>query len=236
MISLIVSSPNKIRRAEYIQKYCLQLEIDPLDITIIEKDTPVKQNVRRDVSTGTSKSIGIEEIKYMQKKLFFKPIKSPTKAVVIEDAQLLTTEAQNAMLKVLEEPPKHTIIILSATSAEPLLPTIISRCKIIELEQEIQKLSENEIEELLGFIENLPKMPVGEKFKKAEQLSKDKEKALVWIEKIILLLREQMLKQVQNNQADVNSTLQNLKSFQKTHTLLKTTNVNTRFLLENTLL
>ncbi len=248
MISIIISSPNKTKRQEYIQKYCYELSIDPLDITIIERET---------VAKPLKNSIGIEEIKFMQKKLFLKPIRSPTKAVIIEDAQLLTTEAQNAMLKVLEEPPAHTIIILSTESKEPLLPTIISRCKIIELEHEEQKLSENQIKELTEFIENLPKMPVGEKFKKAEQLSKDKDKTIEWTTSLILVLRERLLSCHSERPTGVETTprsgeyprgeshtttllsrnyLTQLKSFQNLNTLLKTTNVNPRFAIENTLL
>lgn len=227
MTSFIVISTDKKKRQEYIQKYCKDLSIDPLDITTIQKDTALKQNIN---------TIGIEEIKNMQKKLFLRPIKSPTKAVILQDAQLLTTQAQNALLKVLEEPPDHTIIILSCRSKESLLPTIISRCQIIDLMDERQKLSDQETKDLTQFIKNFAKMPVGEKFKKAESLAKEKEKALAWIENIIVILREQVLEQTKKNQPDINSALRSLRSFQKTHTLLKTTNVNPRFLLETTLL
>lgn len=230
MTSFIVTSTNQKKRREYIQKYCQDLSINPLDITTIQKDTAVKQNIN---------TIGIEEIKNMQKKIFFKPIKSPTKAVILEDAQLLTTQAQNALLKILEEPPNHTIIILSSNSKEPLLPTIISRCQIIDLKDEIQKLSDQETEELTLFIENLTKMPISEKFKKAEVIGKEKEKALVWIEKIIVTLREQMLQKYSKetlNTFYTHNTLDTLKKFQKAHTLLKITNVNPRFILETTLL
>jgi hypothetical protein len=148
-------------------------------------------------------------------------------------------QAQNALLKILEEPPNHTIIILSSNSKEPLLPTIISRCQIIDLKDEIQKLSDQETEELTLFIKNLTKMPISEKFKKAEVIGKEKEKAIVWIEKIIVTLREQMLQKYSKetlNTLYTHDTLDTLKRFQKAHTLLKTTNVNPRFLIEDTLL
>lgn len=226
MTSFIITSTDQKKRREYIQKYCEELAIDPLDITTIQKDTALKQNIN---------TIGIEEIKNMQKKLFLKPIKSPTKAVILEDAHLLTTQAQNALLKVLEEPPDHTIIILSSNSKEPLLPTIISRCRVIGLEEARQKLSEIEMQELKELIENLPKMPAGEKFKKAEALAKDKEKAIIWTEKVILALREHMLESKNYNNLTMKQ-FNNIKYFQSLHTLLKTTNVNPRFLLETTLL
>lgn len=229
MTSFIITSTDTKKRHDYIQKYCLQIKINPLDITVIQKDTALKQNAN---------SIGIEEIKNMQKNLFLKPIKSPTKAIIIKDAEFLTTQAQNALLKVLEEPPAHTIIILSSGSKEPFLPTIISRCTIINLEGERQKLSQTEILELTQFIENLPKMSIGEKFKKAEELSKDKEKAVLWTEKIILALREKLVSchSERNEESNSKILIDQIKSLQKAYTLLKTTNVNPRFLLENTFL
>src|SRR3989344_5694025 len=52
----------------------------------------------------------------------------------------ITLEAQNALLKILEEPPNNTIIIITTPKKELLLPTIISRCKVIVLqEKEIKK-------------------------------------------------------------------------------------------------
>jgi hypothetical protein len=231
MTSFIIVSQEKTKRQEYIRQYCAKLTIDPLDITTIEKDTAIKQNAQ---------SIGIEEIKIMQKKLFLKPIKSPTKAIILEDAHLLTTEAQNALLKVLEEPPDHTIIILSSDSKETLLPTIISRCQIIELKTEQISISEKEHNELLSILQNLPAMPIGECLKNAETVSKDKTKATQWLEKSIILIREQIIElspsKSREDKDSIKKFTQIIRVFQKTHTLLKTTNVNPRFLLENTFL
>jgi DNA polymerase-3 subunit delta' len=53
------------------------------------------------------------------------------KVIVIDEADYLGVEAQNALLKTLEEPPPNSIIVLIATSREALLPTVISRCQII---------------------------------------------------------------------------------------------------------
>lgn len=136
MVSFIVISKDKEKRVSYAQDLCAKQAIDRFDITLIEKDQSEK---------APKQSIGIEEVKQMQKKIFFKPIKSSTKAVIIEDAHLLTPEAQNALLKVLEEPPANTVIILGADSKEALLPTIRSRCQLIELEEALPKLTEKEL-------------------------------------------------------------------------------------------
>jgi len=221
MTSFVIASTKKEQRQTYIQNYCQELAINSFDITIVEKETSVKQNTQ---------SIGIEDIKQMQKKLFLKPIKSKTKAVILEDSHFLTTEAQNALLKVLEEPPEHTIIILSTNSKEVLLPTILSRCKIIVLEEKSASLSQEETAEYLSFITSLPQLTIGEKLKKAELLAKDKEKAIEWIGKLILALREELL------QKEAFESIKSVRSFQSLHTLLKTTNVNPRFAIEKTLL
>ncbi len=224
MVSFIVIAKEKKKREDYIKEFALKEKIDSFDITIVERDISGKT---------AAQSIGIETIKLLQKKIFFKPLKSPSKIIVIEDAQLLTPEAQNALLKVLEEPPAHTFIILGTETKETLLPTILSRCQMIELEEKKKELSDKTVEEINAFLTELPNLSIGDKLKHAERLAKDKEKALLWIENFILVLRENMLQNLEN--ANVNK-IEILKSFQSLHTLLKTTNVNPRFAIENTLL
>jgi replication-associated recombination protein RarA len=242
MQSFIITAKDKKKRVAYIKDYAEKNEIDRFDVTIIEKDSDAK---------ATTQSIGIETVKLIQKKLFFKPLKSKNKILVIEDAQLLTPEAQNALLKVLEEPPANTYIFLGTETKETLLPTILSRCQIIKLEEEQKKLSEKTVNELQTFIQNLPEFSTSDKLKQAEHLAKDKEKAVVWIENFIVILREKLLSsishsdtsiqeipdQVRNDNINVVITyLIILKSFQTLYTLLKTTNVNPRFAIEHTLL
>ena len=223
MTSFIIASLDKTKRQKYIHQFCLNRSIDPLDITIIEKETAIKQNIN---------TIGIEEVRNMQKKLFLKPIRGKTKTVILEDAQLLTIIAQNALLKALEEPPNNTIIILSTESIEPLLPTIISRCKIIEIKDKNPNLSEKETQKIIEFLQLLPNMSIGEKLKKAENISKDKPKAKIWIANLIHILRVKLLQLVSVKSPDTLATLHSITTLQKTHTLLNTTNTNPRFAIE----
>lgn len=72
-------------------------------------------------------AITIDQIRELKKHIFQKPVKEKFKFVTIENAQKLTIEAQNALLKILEEPPEHAILILEAFDKTELLPTIISR-------------------------------------------------------------------------------------------------------------
>lgn len=225
MTSFIVVSTDKTKRDEYINTFCKEKKIDTFDRTTLTLETSIKQNTQ---------SIGIEDIKYMQKKIFLKPIKSEQKAIIIDEAELLTIEAQNALLKILEEPPEHTLLILSTTTKETLLPTILSRCKIVQLEEKQTKLSEKEQEELQTFLEALPEMGIGERLKKAETLAKDKDKAIEYITKLILVAREYLLQS--SNKKSIKQLSNQIKSLQALHTTLKTTNVNPRFAIENTLL
>lgn len=78
-----------------------------------------------------NKAISIETIRGIQQFLRLRVPGSKAdniaRAIIIEDAQLLTIEAQNALLKTLEEPPNDTVLILTATSIDAVLPTIQSR-------------------------------------------------------------------------------------------------------------
>jgi DNA polymerase-3 subunit gamma/tau len=70
---------------------------------------------------------GIEEIKNIKENIGFKPIQGKYKIFIIDEAHMLTKEAFNALLKTLEEPPKHTIFILATTEPEKIPQTILSR-------------------------------------------------------------------------------------------------------------
>jgi len=77
-------------------------------------------------------SIGIEQIRQLQADLSLKSYAATgQRVVVIDGAELLTTEAQNALLKLIEEPAPSTVMILTATDPERLLVTVRSRCQSV---------------------------------------------------------------------------------------------------------
>lgn len=90
-------------------------------------------------------SIKIDQIREMQKSISEKPIISNHKVCIINDADLMTTEAQNCLLKTLEEPPAYMTIILVGANESNLLVTIKSRCTIIHF----NKLKDEEIKQYL---------------------------------------------------------------------------------------
>lgn len=72
--------------------------------------------------------IKIEQIRNLQSKILEKPVEAQRKIYIIKEADTMTKEAQNCLLKTLEEPPEYAILILIATSESLILPTIKSRC------------------------------------------------------------------------------------------------------------
>lgn len=78
------------------------------------------------------KSIKTETIKEMIKGVYEKPIASAKKVYIINDSQKMTKEAQNSLLKTLEEPPEYVVIILITDNENLLLNTIKSRCAKIK--------------------------------------------------------------------------------------------------------
>ncbi len=70
---------------------------------------------------------GIDEIRDLREKVKLAPVSSRFKVYIIDEAHMLTTEAFNALLKTLEEPPRHVVFILCTTELGKLPPTIISR-------------------------------------------------------------------------------------------------------------
>ena len=107
----------------------ISLENNP-DFTIIQPD---------------GNTIKINQIREFTKKVYEKPIDSDKKVFIINDSELMTKEAQNALLKTLEEPPHYIVIILIAKNKDLFLPTIKSRCTEIFF----SKLKDQEVEKIL---------------------------------------------------------------------------------------
>lgn len=71
---------------------------------------------------------GIDEIRDLREKIRLSPVSSKKKIYIIDEVHMLTTEAFNALLKTLEEPPSHAYFILCTTEPQKVPPTIVSRC------------------------------------------------------------------------------------------------------------
>src|ERR687897_1788499 len=72
---------------------------------------------------------GIDEIRDLRDRVNLAPVSGRMKVYIIDEVHMLTAEAFNALLKMLEEPPEHVVFVLATTEKHKVLPTIISRCQ-----------------------------------------------------------------------------------------------------------
>lgn len=203
--SILIYSNTKENRFQKIKSLInnenFSFENNP-DLKIIEKQK-------------NKKSIGIEEVRNIGNFLKIKPISHNIKVLIISEANYLTTEAQNSLLKILEEPPTYAFIFLESETTENLLATILSRCQKYKLEN--LKISK---EASFDFIN----MSVGERFVFVEELAKlDKEDVILKLREILVFIRENKTKISRQNLDLLLSTIENLSK----------SNINTRLALEN---
>jgi len=81
------------------------------------------------IEIDAASSRGIEEIRALREAVRFVPLQGDVKVYIIDEVHMLTKEAFNALLKTLEEPPKHVIFILATTEMDKVPDTIVSRCQ-----------------------------------------------------------------------------------------------------------
>jgi len=121
-----------------------------------------KCDVCQEITNGSSLDLieidaasnrGIDDIRSLREKIKLSPVKCRFKVYIIDEAHMLTTEAFNALLKTLEEPPAHVVFILCTTEPEKLPETIISRC----LQIKFQKAKKDEV------VNSLKRVVKGEK-------------------------------------------------------------------------
>lgn len=216
MQSFIVIHQDKNKREEYLTASLAKDAIGTFDTIRVLGET----------------SLGIEEMRNMQKSVFLTPVKGSKKAIILEDAQTLTIEAQNALLKILEEPPAHVLFFLSTTSTDSLLPTILSRCSLVKLQEDSQDLTPEQITVLEEDVQLLLSSSIAIRLSLAEKIANQKDLISVWLSQAIHYLRSKMLEDVDVN-AHLTGSLQNL---QDAYRLITTTNTNPRMVLEHTFL
>jgi DNA polymerase-3 subunit delta' len=96
---------------------------DPVDLLVLRPEREEEKGVMRE------KDISVEEVREMQKQLALFPFAGKRRVLIVDDAHKLTEAAQNALLKTLEEPQSHSILILVTHEPGKILPTILSRCQ-----------------------------------------------------------------------------------------------------------
>ena len=87
------------------------------------------------ISNGDKKVIEVDKLRDMKKAVYTKPANSKYRLYIIENAHLLDAPGQNAILKIIEEPPSYAVFIFVCDNLNTILPTIISRSHILEMEK-----------------------------------------------------------------------------------------------------
>ncbi len=96
------------------------------------------------ISHEKPNSIGVEDIRtQINNDISIKPYSSPRKIYIMNEGEKMTAQAQNALLKTLEEPPEYAVILILAANVDTLLPTIISRCVVLNMKPVPDKLVKN---------------------------------------------------------------------------------------------
>src|SRR5918998_345943 len=111
-----------------------------------------KTSTAKVLAMGAASNRGIDEIRDLRDKVNLAPAQGRMKVYIIDEVHMLTTEAFNALLKMLEEPPEHVVFVLATTEKHKVLPTIISRCQSFDfrrpgvslLSEKLREISEAE--------------------------------------------------------------------------------------------
>jgi DNA polymerase III delta prime subunit len=171
-------------------------------------------------------SIGIEEVKELQKAMKYKPFQEEKQVGIILQAEKLTTQAQNALLKTLEETTETSLYILCVNNERNLLPTIKSRGIVIYSFSQIEKTT---VEEDL---ENFLDLDPLEQFNTIEKYSKDKDSSLAFINSLEERFRKRLELDIKNGNIDSSQkNLSLLKTVQKSREKISA-NCNRRLTLE----
>ncbi len=91
-------------------------------------------------------SIGVEDVRQqINNDIAIKPYSSPYKIYIINEGEKMTPQAQNALLKTLEEPPAYAVLLILTSNVDALLPTILSRCVVLNM----RPVKDEEVKEYL---------------------------------------------------------------------------------------
>lgn len=177
------------------------------------------------------KTIKIEQIHSFIKTTQLTPYSHKFKIGIIISVEKATKEAQNALLKTLEEPPKNTFLILSTTSSTKLLPTIVSRCQVIELEDDYkEKFDKKTVESILA-ANIIKRFEAVESIVKQKNKSQSREEINNLVETLLMYFRKRLLASHKKT-PKLQNIFKILKLIETTKLALER-NVNQRLALEN---
>ncbi len=110
------------------------IEHNQPDIIYIGREEEVEDKKTGEIKLEKPKSISVDEIRsQLNNDIAIKPYSSKYKIYIVDNAERMNQQAQNALLKTIEEPPSYGVILLLTTNADSFLPTILSRCITLNL-------------------------------------------------------------------------------------------------------
>ena len=190
--SFIIAVNNDFDPTELAQelKSRFKIEVDLTrnlpDVLIVAPDAP-------------SPSIGIDKVKEIIRFFSFKPFSLSQKTAVIKEAHLLTLPAQNALLKTLEEPPPQSQILLFTHLPDSLIPTVSSRCQLIEPGVRVQIEKADSI--ALDLISFTLSNPLALTLFRWEKATPNRQSALKFCQTSVLSLQPLLKPQASSNQS-----------------------------------
>lgn len=158
--------------ANYLAKALLCMSNGQKPCNTCNACNKIQKNIHPDVkiisSDKAKNSFHVQKVRDIKSDAYIMPNESKYKVYILKNAQTMTTQAQNAILKLLEEPPKNVIFILTCKNKQELLPTVISRCVCFgvgisdNLEKQKVKNNANELLEAIikGYIDFFAKTSI----------------------------------------------------------------------------
>lgn len=137
-------------------------------------------------------SVKNAQIESLQEFLYIRPFESPYKVAVIHMAHLMTEQAQNRLLKVLEEPPEYALIFFVTHNPQGLLETIRSRCQIIDFNADafMSGFDDDITQKAVDFVLSLAYKDAGRLLEYASYAKEDKVKFIMFLNRVLSILRD----------------------------------------------
>ncbi len=182
-------------------------------------------------------TIGVEDIRtQINNDIAIKPYSSPYKIYIMNDAEKMTVQAQNALLKTLEEPPEYAVILLLTANADSLLSTILSRCVVLNMKPVADELVKKYLMEELQIPDYKAKVCVAfargnvgkaKMLASSEEFENIREEAvtlLKYIDEMEIHEITAAIKKIQDYKLDINDYLDILSIWYRDVLLYKATN------------
>lgn len=184
-------------------------------------------------------SIGIDEIRELIRKLQYQPYCAEVQLGIILCANALTPEAQNSLLKNLEEPGPQTCFILTTSHEKFMLPTIISRSQKIYVDQELNTKIEEAETDGNSKLDEFLKLPLVDKFLWIEKLAagekENKGGVKAFLIELVKRYRTQLVTQTATRDPQMSQTAGDVRKINKALHFISR-NANKRLTLENLIL